>query len=98
MGYRVEYTQDGMRKNQLQERRKAGKWSAVVLVVALVLGAMEIRQTWLPFVRDYLIPADMAVTAAAWERFAQDLKEGEPFMDALEAFCNEIMEPDPTIS
>lgn len=39
-----------------------------------------------------LLPGDAAVTAAALEGFAAELKEGEQLSGALENFCRSILE------
>ena len=39
----------------------------------------------------YLLPGDPAVTAAALENMAADLKAGQSVRDAITAFCAEII-------
>ena len=90
MGYRITYESVGKRKRvlrPLQNRMIVGG-----LVLVLVFGAMSIKSNVLEFVKNYLLPGDPAVTAAALEEMAEDLWQGESIVSAFREFCEEIIE------
>ena len=90
MAYRITYEFVGKRKNRFQVGRKG--WISSTLVLALVFGAMTLKNNGLDFVKTYLLPGNPTVTAAALENMAEDLRQGESFIAAFRAFCEEIME------
>ena len=92
MGYRIAYESFGEEKKFPTYWRRKSAIAAGLLVIVLVVGAVSVKYTGLRWVQDYLLPGDPAVTAAALENFAQDLKEGESVKDAITAFCREIMD------
>lgn len=92
MGYRITYASFGEENKMPANKRRNSVIAAGILVAALILGAFAVKHTGLRWVQEYLLPGDPAVTAAALEGFAQDLKEGESIKDAITTFCREIME------
>jgi hypothetical protein len=57
----------------------------------LVVAAVTVKSVGLQWVREVLLPGDPAVTAAALEGFVLDIKEGDTLVDAITAFCQEIV-------
>lgn len=92
MGYRIAYESFGEERKCPAYRRRKSAIAAGLLIILLVLGSVSVKHTGLRWVQDYLLPGDPAVTAAALENFAQDLKEGESVKDAITAFCRQIMD------
>ena len=90
MAYRITYESVKKRKNRFRLDRRS--WIATALVVVLVFGAMALKSSGLDFVKNYLLPGDPAVTAAALENMAEDLRQGESIIAAFQAFCEEIIE------
>ena len=90
MGYRITYESVGKKRKSLGPGHK--RTLTGVLVLVLVLGAMGIKSSGLDFVKNYLLPGDPAVTAAALEEMAEDLRQGESIVSAFRAFCEEIIE------
>ena len=66
-------------------------WVAAVGIVLLIVGAMYLKSNWLPWVQDVLLPGDPAVTAAALDEMVEGLKRRQGVMDAVTAFCREIL-------
>lgn len=91
MGYKIMYASFGEEKKQPKEMGLRNKVTAVVLIAVLLLGAMTVKNKGLRWVKDYLLPGDPAVTAAALEDMVTDLKEGDSFYNAVTAFCREIV-------
>lgn len=90
MSYQIKYRSFGEEK---KGPKKPYPWLATaLLVIFLFLGAMTVKYKGLRWVTDYLLPGDPAVTAAALESMAEDLKNGESLPDAVAAFCRQIME------
>ena len=90
MSYRINYRSFGEEK---KGPRKTHSWLAsALLVIFLLFGAITVKQKGLSWVTNYLLPGDPAVTAAALENMAEDLKNGESLQDAVAAFCRQIME------
>lgn len=91
MSYRVEY--EPVKKVRNVEKRvvrvPALTASCLLLFLLLVNGFWSQGREVL---REILLPGDAAVTAAALEEFAQELKMGEPLGDAVEGFCRTVIE------
>ena len=92
MGYKITYCSFGEEKKQPKQKQAWKRFTAVGLVMMLVLGALAVKHTELPWVQKYLLPGDPAVTAAALEGMLADLKDGDSLKDAVTAFCREIVE------
>ena len=91
MGYRIDYSTAGSLRQPLKKKTSWAAFAALVCVLGLVFGAMLIKNTAFAWVKMYLLPGDPAVTAAALENMAADLKAGQPVWDAITAFCAEII-------
>lgn len=92
MSYRITYTSFGEEKKRPAGNRKWTGVMAAVLVIALVFGAIAVKNTGLRWVQNYLLPGDPAVTAAALEGMIEDLKNGDSLGNAVTAFCREIVD------
>ena len=92
MAYRIDYgtpirnTRAELRKNRIFS------WITIICVLILVISAIAVKQQGLPWVETYLLPGDPAVTAAALDALAEDLRTGESLTQAISTFCREIME------
>ena len=74
-----------------EKKRRGG--GAVFLAILLVLSFLAVGILWperAEQLRDFLTPGDPAVTTAALEDFAQELREGEPVMEALKGLARRI--------
>ena len=74
-----------------EKKRRGG--GAVFLAILLVLAFLAVGILWpegAERLRDFLTPGDPAVTTAALEDFAQELREGEPVMEALKGLARRI--------
>ena len=89
MGYKIQYNCVG-RKLESKKKSKAGIFAGL-LVLLLVIAAVTVKSVGLQWVREVLLPGDPAVTAAALEGFVLDIKEGDTLVDAITAFCQEIV-------
>lgn len=92
MAYNIRYVSFGEEKKQPKEAQWRKRIGAGLLIVVLLIGAMTVKHRGLPWVTEYLLPGDPAVTAAALEEMVMDLRDGESLHDAVTAFCREIME------
>ncbi len=92
MSYRIDYGSREALRMPLKPKRPLSALAAAFCVLALVAGAMTVKHAGLSWVETYLLPGDPAVTAAALENLAKDLREGESLSDAVTAFCQEIMD------
>ena len=89
MGYRIAYENIG---NKLDKKKRS--WPSVIAVLCvgmLLTGAIAIKSVGLKWVQEVLIPGDPAVTAAALEGMVADLRQGRSLVDAVTAFCQEII-------
>lgn len=90
MGYRVDY--QPVKKVRGAEKRtsKIPALTALFLVLFLLL----VNGFWprgAEVLKEVLIPGDPAVTVAALEDFATELKAGENLSGAWEAFCRRVI-------
>ncbi len=89
MSYEIEYDMQDLPKT-VGKPRKASPWAILAVVLCLLL-ALGIKTLSLPWVQEVLLPGDPAVTAAALENMAQNLKNGDSLLEAVTAFCQEIV-------
>lgn len=92
MSYRIEYGNGGEVRRSCKKKSPWGHIAVVVCVLSLVVGAMVIKNTGLSWVKDVLLPGDPSVTAVALENMVENIREGESLVDAVTAFCREIIE------
>lgn len=74
------------------EKKRRGGWAGVAAIL-LVLSFLAVGILWperAEQLRDFLTPGDPAVTTAAVEDFAQELREGKPVMEALQDLARRI--------
>ena len=92
MGYRIDYGQLSERKypQASRSRRLAGLISAALGVFLLLTGLFWPQGREL--LKEFLIPGDSTVTAAAFSQLLTDLRTGMDSGDAVAAFCREILE------
>ncbi len=87
MSYRVEY-------QPVKQRKKGGSRLIALTALCLLLFLLLVNGFWprgTQVLREWVLPGDAAVTAAALEELAVELKSGEPISGALESFCRRIM-------
>lgn len=90
MGYRVEYQQ--VKKVRGVEKRTSRV--AALTALCLLLFLLLVNGFWprgAEVLRDFLLPGDAAVTAAALEDLALELQTGEELSGALEHFCQKVI-------
>ena len=92
MGYRIEYD-SGEGKYQVLPERKS---RVPAFTTAALAGFLLMTHLFWPAgedaIRDFLIPGEDAVTIAAAECMAAELREGASLQDALESFCRQIIQ------
>lgn len=88
MGYQIQYEQIGQ-VTKIKKRPKA--IISFILVALILVSAISVKAFALPWVQDVLLPGDPAVTAAAFETMVESLQEGTSLLDAIKAFCLEII-------
>lgn len=91
MGYRVEY-QSG---KQVRETKKHRSCIPVLTAVSLLVFLLLVNAFWprgAEVLQELLFPGDAAVTAAALEEFAMELRAGEELPDALATFCRTVIQ------
>ena len=88
MGYRIEYGQSAVKIPIIDKKKK--RFPFLLIGVGVLLAAMLLPQTRV-MLRDFLLPGDSAVTAAAMETFIDDLQAGQSIGEAVTVFCREII-------
>ncbi len=91
MGYRIEYPP--IRKLRRQEKRTCSR--AALTGICLLLFLLLVNGLWprgAEVLRELLLPADAAVTAAALEDLAVELKAGEAVSSALTSLCRKLFQ------
>ena len=91
MSYKISYSE---KSKSARKERRSGIYvpiAAVFILLAAMLARMiypaETKQ-----ITEALFPLTNADTRTALEVFAQNIKEGESFSDAVTAFCLEIID------
>ena len=91
MGYRIDY--GPMKKVRGVEKRTSRL--AALTGVFLLLFVITVCCAWpegTAVLRDWLLPGDPVVTAAAMEELSDSLRTGESVFHALSDFCNRVLE------
>lgn len=91
MAYRIDYGSAGNRRKPLHRQPPKPLIKTALLVLALVAGAVTVKVVGLNWVRDVLLPGDPEVTASALQNMTDGLRSGESLLDAVTAFCREII-------
>lgn len=90
MGYRVDYPSARKGRGAEKPPLRLAALTALCLLIFLLL----VNGFWpagAQALRDFLIPGDTAVTVAALEDLAAELRAGEALPDALESFCRRVI-------
>lgn len=91
MGYRVDY----LPIKKIRGREKRTSRVAALTGICFVLFCILVSSVWpqgADVLRGIVFPGNAAVTVAALDDFALELKSGEEWSSALEAFCRRVME------
>ena len=88
MGYKIQYSTYSDKKFPVGRRRKR-KYYIIIAGVLILAILIPVYKSGL--LKDLLVPGDAAVTEAAVEMLADELKEGVPLKDAVATFCREII-------
>ena len=88
--YRIEYDE----YSQYQRKPRALKPGAITVVIAIcvTLTLLLLRPATGRALLDALLPGDAAVTKAALERLSDSLDYGVSLPDAMDVFCNAVMD------
>lgn len=86
MGYQIDYTPP--------KKRRLGPMTAGWFLVCLLLVSL-LWPRGRQLIATAIFPGDRAVTTAALETTARNLREGQPLGLALEGFCRRILEGKP---
>ncbi len=87
MGYKITYDNAGNARFYSNNSRKLPKW-AITLCCAIMLTAVLIYAGGGKFLRNFFMPG---VSDAALSALAEDLRSGESLLDAVSAFCSEVV-------
>jgi len=88
MGYRIEYGQTV--KYETDTNFKNNK-NVAYIIVSIVAAIVFLLCIGTDSVRSLLLPGDPQITEQALNTFAQQVRAGESFGNAAEAFCREII-------
>lgn len=91
MPYRIDY--GPTKKVRGAEKRRSPR-AALGALCILILLALALWPKGAQVLRSLLIPGDPAVTVAALEGLAGDLRSGADLQDALAAFCAQVADFD----
>lgn len=90
MGYRVEYQPVKKVRGAEKRRSRVLSLSALFFLILCILVSCFLPRE-AEVMKEVLIPGEAAVTAAALDRFAEELKMGETVRDALMHFCQLVL-------
>ena len=92
MPYRIDYLSGGTRRRPLHTKLPRTAVKTAIIILALIAGALTVKIIGLPWVQEVLLPGDPAVTAAALENMTDGLRSGDSLVEAVTAFCREIID------
>jgi len=91
MGYRIRYNREKDKQFPMKQRRTWKKRLICLTVLMFLLGCVAEWHNG-TVLKKLLIPGDPAKTEAALTEMIDDIRSGESFGDAINAFCKEILE------
>ena len=85
MSYRIEYSNSKIIRSKAKtiKRKNSRLYCGIIISIFCLLLCY--------YFRDYLIPGEPEVTKAAFFQMAEMIGEGEPWTNAIEVFCTEIV-------
>ena len=91
MSYEIEYpgANKSERNFKVSKKRKSIIITWVIVCVVLLVSVYSIG---LDTIKEYIIPGDNDDTIAAFSKMKDNLSDGMPMKDAVEAFCTEIIQ------
>lgn len=89
MAYRIEYKALGPNKMGFFKKYGLLIFIAFLLVTTVTVSVANLSGA--QWARHLLFPGDPQVTAGALEGMAEKLKKGSSVMDAITAFCREVI-------
>ena len=92
MGYKIQYSQTGESVRVAPKKYNQLRYIIIVCILiacCLALYVVDVKEV---AILDYFLPGNPEVTKAAFFSFAEDLRSGLTFSDAVTAFCREIIE------
>lgn len=90
MGYRVEYGSVRKVRNLDSRFSRKAAFTGMFLLLFLVL----VKICWpqgSAILQEFFLPGNGAVTAAALDTFAEELRSGESLVQAFTAFCRQVL-------
>lgn len=90
MGYKIEYSPEHKKKYPTDSMLRRGRKYGIIIAVAGLLLCVSVSKLRSGFVQ-MLIPGDDDVTKASFAIMMEKLQEGSPLIDAVTAFCQEIL-------
>ena len=91
MGYRIEYDDFGGKYEISQERHSRFPLLLTVCVIVFVLGTAVFWPEGTEKLREWIIPGEDGATAQAFEIMRENLRNGVPVGEAVEAFCRHVI-------
>ena len=91
MPYRIDYGSAGNQRKPLRAKLSSPAIKTSLVILAFVTGAVVIKIFGLTWVQEILLPGDPEVTAAALHNMTDGLRNGDSLLDAVTAFCREIV-------
>lgn len=90
MAYRMEYGAEGAKRREIRKKKnpKSKVWGCFLLFLLLV------RLYWpagTEVLRQLLLPGASQTAFAEVETLTEQIREGEPFGQALESYCRKIL-------
>lgn len=89
MGYRIVYEQEKAVKEKAFRAAQRNRWAVAVFLAVFLLGASFAWEEGRQKLCALLLPQNAAVTAVS--HLSEELRRGEPAVDAIAAFCREVI-------
>ena len=91
MSYKIQYS-DIPVKTEHKQRKRPYLPAFAIIFACLALAARLLYPTQMNRLTDALFPLSSDSSKEALKTFSQHISEGEPFKDAVTAFCQEIID------
>lgn len=91
MGYRIDYPQGSKTQRQKAPSSRVIPFT-ILFFLLFLLCTIRFWQQGAETLREFLLPGDPVVTAAALQDFTQALKAGESLSHAFTVFCQQVID------
>ena len=92
MAYRIDYGSGATHRRPIRRYFTAATVKTGLIILFLIAAALTVKFYGLNWVKEVLLPGDPKTTETALHNMTEGLQSGESILEAVTAFCQEIVD------